>query len=242
MAFVDFMKDKAGLGDQSAIATNVKILSQKLTPWGLGSIYRTHTHIRDVARKLLLSRARKLDERRTEQIVEALAEKIYLHNHAISRVEALELGLPVKNPDSDLEELLWRLLQTYKDDMLLRVPLKPEDLFVGQDADEVEGEPMDMAIVESAEMAWAFRASLSARRQRQAPANINVTVNLGLQLPAELKQEELNQAAIQQLVQQFQNEVPAMVRQQVRQQSPIVGFEASLRDAYWRDITDDSDD
>lgn len=238
MAFVDFMKDKAGLGDQRAIASNVKILSEKLTPWGLGSIYRTHTHIRDVARKLLLSRVTKPDERKTQQIVEALAEKIYLHNHSISRTEACELGLPVEHPDPELEELLWNLLKTYGSDMLLRVPLKPEDL-LGQQNDEGEGEPIDMAMVESRETAWSFRATPSARRQRQAPTNMNVTVNLGLQLPPGLDQSALNQEAIRQLMQQFEKEVPALVQQQVRQQSPVVGMEFSLREAYWREITDD---
>ena len=239
MAFVDFMKDKVGLGDQQAIATNVQVLSEKLTPWGLGGIYRTHAHIRDVARKLLLSRVEKCDERKTDLIVEALAEKIYLHNHGISRTEASEMGLPVKPLDDDLEKLLWNLLQGYANDMLLRVPINPEDLFTGQDADEVEGGPVDMAIVESREQAWAFRATLAARRQRQASDNINITINLGLQLPPDLNQEELNQAAIQQLMQQFQENVPALVQEQVRRQSPIVGIKAQLRGAYWREVTDD---
>jgi len=36
MSYLDFLRDKAGLGDQSAIAENVRILGEKLSPWFLG--------------------------------------------------------------------------------------------------------------------------------------------------------------------------------------------------------------
>ena len=102
MAYIDFLKDKAGLGDQVALASNVQILAEKLTPWALGGIYRTHAHIRDIARKMLTSRSERLDEQKVSVIVEALAERIFQHGHGISRREASDLGLPVDLAEDEL--------------------------------------------------------------------------------------------------------------------------------------------
>lgn len=49
MSFIRFIREVAGLGDQAAIAENVRILADKISPWHLGAIYRTHTHIRALA-------------------------------------------------------------------------------------------------------------------------------------------------------------------------------------------------
>lgn len=44
MSFVAFLKERANLGDQSAIADSVGILIDRLTPWVVGSLYRTQCH------------------------------------------------------------------------------------------------------------------------------------------------------------------------------------------------------
>ena len=103
MSYVGFIRDKAGLGDQAAIASSVAILAEKLQPWFLGSIYRTHSHIRVVARKLLATHTRPRDEQRVQLIVESLAEKTYSHGHAVARREARDIGLAVTDPTEELE-------------------------------------------------------------------------------------------------------------------------------------------
>ncbi len=206
MAFVGFLKDKAGLGDQSAIAENIKILAEKLTPWILGSMYRTHSHIRMVARKLLSCHEDRLDDQRVNLIVEALSEKIYLHGHGIARNEAIELGLPIKKPDATIEELMWKLLEYYEDVMTMRKPIDP-DAMMGEDNDEYKASVI-LAMIESQEITWTFRPTFVYRRIRQAPAQVTINLNLGVSLPQGLDPALVPQEVIQQLVQQIQNSVP----------------------------------
>lgn len=128
MSYIGFLRDKAGLGDQAALADNVKILAEKLSPWMLGNIYRTHSHIRMVARKMLGSHGSRMEDQRANLIVDALAEKTYLHGHAIGRSEAIELGLPVETPSAEIDNLMWSLLEHYERALEMRRPLDPESL------------------------------------------------------------------------------------------------------------------
>jgi hypothetical protein len=154
MSYIAFLRDKAGLGDQAALAENVRILAEQLKPWVVGSLYRTHSHIRSVARRLLASHKKALDEQRTNIIVESLAEKTYSHGHAISPTEAQELGLPIKRPDAELENCMWQLLEEYEKAMEMRVPVDVESLST-EDRDEFDKD-LIIAMIESVALNWAF--------------------------------------------------------------------------------------
>jgi hypothetical protein len=235
MSYVSFIREKAGLGDQNAIAENVRVLGEKLSPWILGSIYRTHSHIRMVARKLLAGHATRLEDQRVNLIVDSLAEKTYLHGHAISRSEATELGLPVVEPASDLEGHLWRLLEAYETLMEMRRPLDV-DAFLPADQDEGETR-LVIAAIESVPMTTVFRGTLKVRRVRQAPAQVNVNMNFGLQLPPGLDPALIPQQLVNQLMQQVQNDVPRLVQEQTRRQSPILRTEGRMQGGSWQDAT-----
>src|SRR2546428_11164417 len=56
MSYVKFVQERAGLSDQAALANSLTLLASRLDAVALGSAYRTHSHIRDVARRVLLSR------------------------------------------------------------------------------------------------------------------------------------------------------------------------------------------
>jgi hypothetical protein len=234
MSYIAFLREKAGLGDQTAIAENVRILAEKLTPWVLGSIYRTHSHIRRVARKLLGYHKKPLEEQRINLIVESLAEKTYSHGHAIGRTEAEELGLPITRPDADLENCIWQLFEEYERAMEMRVPVDIDSLMTA-DQDELEKEIL-IAMVESMPLTWAFCGKLKIKRVRQAPAQVNININLGVSLPPGLEQARIPQEVINQLVQQVQNAVPLLVQEQTRRQSPVLKVEARLH-GHWQDVT-----
>jgi hypothetical protein len=234
MSYIAFLRDKAGLGDQAAIAENVRILAETLKPWVLGSLYRTHSHIRSVARRLLACHKTVLDEQRMNVIIESLAEKTYSHGHAIGPTEAKELGLPITRPDADLETAIWQLFEEYERAMDMRVPVDVESLLT-DDQDELEKE-LVIAMIESVALNWAFCGKLKAKRVRQAPSQVNININLGVSLPPGLDQAQVPQEVINQLVQQVQNAVPILVREQARRQSPVLRVEARLS-GYWQDVT-----
>jgi hypothetical protein len=231
MSYIGFLKDKAGLGDQSALATNVGILGQKLPPWVLGSIYRTHSHIRMVARKLLGCHVSRIDEQKMSLIVESLAEKTYLHGHAIGRAEAEDLGLPIVKPDDALEDLMWTLMVEYESAMDMRNPINAEAL-LGDALDEWEDQLL-MALIESSTESWGFRAKLKLKKVRQAPPQIAVNLNLNVGLPAGIDPQLVPQEIVRQLVEQVQRSVPQIVVEQVKQQSPILRIDGHFLVGNW---------
>ena len=105
-SFLSFVKERANINDQDAVASILGSLINQIGPLTLGSVNRQHHHIRLVARKLLTSRKEKLDEEKISSIIETLTEKIYSHGHAIGRREAKDIGLPVKYPDDEDDDLI----------------------------------------------------------------------------------------------------------------------------------------
>lgn len=238
MSYIGFIRDKAGLGDQAAIAANVKVLADKLSPWVLGNIYRTHSHIRMVARKMISSHKARMEDARVNLLVEALAEKTYLHGHAIARTEAQELGVPIELPSDDLEKSMWRLFELYESALSMQTPVDPDTL-IGPTEDEYSA-PANIAYIESVKRSTAFRGNLTVKRVRQSPSQVTINLNLNLGLPPGIDPAQIPPEIVQGLQQQIQNEVPRLVNEQVRRQSPVQRVETSIKSGYWQDVTSES--
>jgi len=232
MSYVAFLKEKAGLGDQNALAANVSILAEKLTPQLLGNIYRTHSHIRMVARRLLTKHREAMSDQQINLIIESLAEKMYLHGHAISRGEASEMGLPVDDAPSEVEDLMWALLEDFAQELGMNHPIDP-DAILGKDKDEAEV-PVTLAMIESTQESVAFSGTLVFRRQRQAPPQVNLNINFGVQLPPGIDPAQVPQEVINQIMRQVQGDLPRLVQEQLRTQSPPLRIVGRLQDAFWQ--------
>lgn len=146
-SFLAFVKERANINDQDAVANILNSLINQIGPLTLGSVNRQHHHIRLVARKLLTSRGEKLDEEKISTIIETLTEKIYSHGHAIGRREAKDIGLPVEYPNNDLEELMWNLYLKYEAFLELREPIYPEIILKDKEQHQMENIPI--AVIES---------------------------------------------------------------------------------------------
>ncbi|MFQ6006198.1 MAG: hypothetical protein ACE5OQ_11920, partial [Woeseia sp.] len=134
VAYFEFLDKRAGIRDQSALSAATNIMAEKLTPLLLGKVHRVHSHIREVARKMLESRTKRLDDRITEAIIATLAEETRSHGHAIGRNEGRTIGLPIIKDDPELEALLWNLYLEYEQDFELLDPINPhEDMFQNED-------------------------------------------------------------------------------------------------------------
>ena len=101
-AFLSFIKTRANINDQTALAQLVGVLVEQISPLTLGRVDRQDSHIRLVARKLLTSHNRKMEEEKLQSIIETLTEKIYSHGHAIGRKEAKDIGLPLEPADGNI--------------------------------------------------------------------------------------------------------------------------------------------
>jgi len=235
-SYISFVRERANINDQSALAQMVSILANYITPLTLGSVNRQDSHIKLVARKLLTSRNEKLDESKINSIVEILTEKIYSHGHAISRKEAQELGLPVEIPEEPLEVAIWSLYLEYERFLKLTDPLDPSVILTGKEEEHLEQIPI--AIIESENKTHVFTTKIDFKRKRQVPSNPQINLNLGLNLPPNIRPEEIPRQAqqiLQQMINQIAQNVQQLVQQEIIRQSPEVGIDIKIYGGKWEE-------
>jgi len=235
-SYISFIKEKANINDQSALARMVSILANNLAPLTLGSVNRQNSHIRLVARKLLTSRKEKLDEAKINSIIETLTEKIYSHGHAIGRKEAHEIGLPVEIPEKPLENTIWNLYLKYEEFLKLAEPLDPLVTLNGKEEEHLEQIPI--AIIESENKTHVFTTKIDFKRRRQVPSNPQINLNLGLNLPLNIRPEEIPQQVqqiLQQMINQIAQNVQRLVQQEILRQSPEVGVDIRVYGGKWEE-------
>jgi hypothetical protein len=235
-SYISFIRERANINDQSALAQMVSILANYITPLTLGSVNRQDSHIKLVARKLLTSRNKKLDESKINTIVEMLTEKIYSHGHAISRKEAQELGLPVEIPEEPLEDAIWSLYLEYERFLQLTDPLDPLVILTGKEEEHIEQIPI--AIIESENKTHVFTTKIDFKRKRQVPSNLQINLNLGLNLPPNIRPEEIPRQAqqiLQQVINQIAQNVQQLVQQEIIRQSPEVGIDIKIYGGKWEE-------
>ena len=239
MAYVRFVRERAGLSDQDSLSVSLTKLTDRLDAISLGSAYRTHSHIRDVARRVLLSRKAQVPEQVLESIVDTLAERVYAHGHAIGLHAAQSIGLQAIEAPPKLELLMWDLLCDYEKELKLRSPLDPATCVQTKDK---HTEDATIAILESSELIHRHTGTIEVTAKRQMPPQLNVAVNLNLQLPGNLNLASIPagaQQALQQIIQAAQQPIVQQaqeaVQQALQQQAPLIGVEAAFRDAEWKE-------
>ncbi|MDD2553576.1 MAG: hypothetical protein PHP51_03260 [Desulfotomaculaceae bacterium] len=124
--------EKAGVCSSDQQVKAFTILVEKIHPLALGNVHRNYMLIRSLAKKMLAMHQQPLAEGRIEHIVDNLTEKLYAHNHMISRREAAdEITLPVVKPDARLEALIWSLYLDYAEELALSEPFNPSEQLQG---------------------------------------------------------------------------------------------------------------
>jgi hypothetical protein len=235
-SYLSFIRERANINDQSALAQLVSTLANNLTPLTLGSVNRQNSHIRLVARKLLTSRREKLEEAKINSIIETLTEKIYSHGHAIGRREALEIGLPVEVPDGKLETILWKLYLEYEKELKLNEPIDPLVILSGKEEEHLAEIPI--AIIESESKLHVFKTQIDLKRRRQIPPNPQINLNVGLNLPPNIKPEEIPHQ-VQQIIQQMTNQIAQdlirLVQQEITRQAPEIGLDIRIYGGKWQE-------
>jgi len=235
-SYISFVRERANITDQTALAQVISILANNLTPLTLGSVNRQNSHIRLVARKLLTSRKEKLEEAKINSIIETLTEKIYSHGHAIGRKEAQEIGLPVEMPKDELEAALWDLYLEYEKTLKLDEPIDPLVNLSGKEEDHLTNVPI--AIMESENKLHVFNTQIDLKRRRQVPPSPQININVGLSLPPNIRPEEIPQEAqriLQQMINQIAQDIPRIVQQEITRQSPEIGIDVRVYGGKWKE-------
>ncbi len=235
-SYISFMKEKVNLTDQAALCQVTSQLAQDITPLTLGTIYRTYSHIRLVAKKMLDSHKAKIDESKVQTIIESLTEKMFSHGHGINRKEAKGIGLNVKFAEDELAKLLWDLIVDYEDELELLKPIQFNELLL--DNEEVDLHDLKIALIESLEAVHYFEYTIRVKKVRQIPQSPQINVNLNLSLPANIdlaKIPEETQKLLQQLLQEATGEVTQQVRMEIIRQSPQVDMQLLAIKGGWNE-------
>ena len=110
-SYIAFLKEKFGINRQKHTIQAFSQLAENVKPLLLGRAYRSYLKATDDAIKLL--RLHLSDEKKIKSIAEHLVEKLYAHDHIISRREAKDkIGLNVLCAEGDLEKKMWDLCLT----------------------------------------------------------------------------------------------------------------------------------
>ncbi len=185
-SFISFIREKANINDQSALAQVVGTLINQISLLTLGTVNRQNSRIRLVARKLLTSRKEKISA-----IVETLTEKIYSHGHAIGRKEAKDIGLPTVFPDDKVEDLIWQIFLKYEDFLKLNDPIYPE-IELGEDENRIL-QDMPVALIESVKKLHIYKTKIELKKNRKVPPSPQINLNLNLQLPPGIQPAQIPQ-------------------------------------------------
>lgn len=233
-AYISFMKEKVNLTDQAALCQVTSQLAQDITPLTLGTIYRTYSHIRLVAKKMLDSHKEKIDESKTQIIIESLTEKMFSHGHGINRKEAKGIGLNVEFADGELNKLMWQLMVDYENELDLLNPIHFNELLLKDEEKELTD--LKIALIESLEKIHIFELTLNIRKIRKIPESPQINVNLNLSLPAGTEATQIPEE-IQRLVQQLLQNATELVTEQVRaeiiRQSPQMDIQRLMIKGGW---------
>ena len=235
-SFLSFVKERANINDQSALAEVVGSLVNQISPLILGSVNRQNSHIRLVARKLLTSRKEKMDEEKINSVIETLTEKIYSHGHGIGRKEAKDIGLPVIIPEDKIEDLIWQLYLKYEEFLRLTDPIYPEVELARDESKILENLPV--AVIESTKKLHIHKANVDLRKNRKIPPSPQINLNINLQLPPSIRPEQLPQQAqqiLQQLMAQISQNITQLVQQEIIRQSPVVGIGGRVYGGKWHE-------
>lgn len=172
--YIEFVKTRTGLTAGAGLEKAFESLTNEIPPTVIGSLYRTHALIRSLAQKLLNLRRKKLDSSAEKMVIENLTEKLFSHNHLISRAEAknqVGLGDTIIMASGELlsgvEALSDEISKTFK----LTETLNPE-LSLSQQPTHKES--IYNAVLLSAESVAAFKSELLIARAPDGNVSVNV--------------------------------------------------------------------
>jgi hypothetical protein len=126
-SFINLAQDMANIEKEEHLLEIFHSLVEHVHPLALGSVQRTYSLIRSVARKLLLFHLDPSEEKRISGIINYLTQNLFSHSFMISRREAKEnVQLAVKYTDEVLEQQMWQLYESYHVGLQFDKPFIPE--------------------------------------------------------------------------------------------------------------------
>ena len=121
--YVDFVKDDIGITDQAQLMTAFTSLSNEVGALNIGSAKRSQQLMITLSERMLETHMK--DHNKASAIAKQLNSSYYHHGYAVSRSEAKKIGLKIKEPNYELEDLLWKVWMDFSCEMKCDVPFDP---------------------------------------------------------------------------------------------------------------------
>lgn len=113
--FIEFIKKDVGISDQQYLMSSVKPLIDEVGSLSIGNAKRGQRLSLSLSERMLSSHIG--DPSKVSTIAKALNSSYYHHGYAVGRKEAEEIGLPITEPEAQLEKLLWEVWLDYESEM-----------------------------------------------------------------------------------------------------------------------------
>lgn len=113
--FIDFIKKDVGISDQQHLISAVSPLLTDVGSLPIGSAKRGQQLSLSLSEKMLCTHME--DKNKAKSIAKLLNSSYYHHGYAVSRQEALDIGLTIVKPEKELEDLMWRIWKDFSAEM-----------------------------------------------------------------------------------------------------------------------------
>ncbi len=177
IGYLDFVKEKIGITEQTALSEIMKDLTKEITPTTLGSANRTHSLVRRLAKNLLSKHKDPIPERQAKEIIEHLTQKLFSHRHLINRNEAREIGFEkmIEFPDKFNEKKIESLLDIYVKYLQLDTEFNPQEVIGKETKKEII---VNKALIHSSNIKFSFQANCVLTKIPDPSGNQQINVNI----------------------------------------------------------------
>lgn len=121
--YLEFVKMDVGISDQEQLERAFEMVCKDVGAIPIGIAKRSSYLAISMGEKLLSLHMK--DQTRIKAIVEALNKSFYHHGYPVGRKEAKEIGLPIVEPDDDMEKLMWAIWKDIEEEMECNNPFDP---------------------------------------------------------------------------------------------------------------------
>ncbi len=128
--FIEFVRKDIGITDQEQLEKAFEVITHDVGGIPIGVARRSSFLALEMGSKLLGLHME--DKNKAKAIAEALNTSFFYHGYPLSRTEASEIGLPVVQPNKELEELMWNVWEDVENEMECSKPFNPLEVVLNK--------------------------------------------------------------------------------------------------------------
>jgi len=126
-AYTNFLKEDAGITEQKEKVELLSPLVGQIAPSVIGGAKRASMQSITMAEKLLKLHMTGSDAQNAETIAQKLSKNYFSHGHAVTKTEAIQLGLKISDEDSEIERIIWAIYTDFENEMKMCEPFDPNN-------------------------------------------------------------------------------------------------------------------